>query len=174
MALGSYARNTGSLQVRRRGCARCGTPVRRPKPQIHASALTLHHTLLQVYELDGTDLKTVKEVEKPQAFKCGTFGASSLVERRLATGNFVGQLQIWDLENTTKPVFDVQAHASIVNQIDGFGGQVCQDPPTSSVCGTGCANCRERGRWTRRAAAVARPPTPVPACRRGGTALQSW
>lgn len=82
----------------------------------------------QVYELDGTDLKLSKETEKPSAFKCGTFGASSLVDRHLATGNFAGQLQIWDLENTAKPIFDVQAHASIVNQMDGFGGQASKHP----------------------------------------------
>lgn len=63
-------------------------------------------------------------VQKPSSFKCGTFGASSVVERRLATGNFGGQLQIWDLENTAKPVYEVQAHASIVNALDGCGGQV--------------------------------------------------
>lgn len=90
VALGSYPRNTGSLQV---------------------------------FELEGSELKVIKELEKPSAFKCGTFGASSLVERRLATGNFAGQLQLWDLEHTARPVFEVQAHASIVNQIDGFGGQ---------------------------------------------------
>lgn len=77
----------------------------------------------QVYELDGAELTLSKEIEKPSSFKCGTFGASSLVDRRLATGNFAGQLQIWDLEHTQKPVYDVQAHASIVNQMDGFGGQ---------------------------------------------------
>ncbi len=82
------------------------------------------HTFTQVYELDGSDLRVVKEVEKPSAFKCGSFGASSLVERRLATGNFAGQLQLWDLEHTNKPIFEVQAHASIVNQLDAFGGQV--------------------------------------------------
>lgn len=77
----------------------------------------------QVYELDGPEVKLIKEVEKPSSFKCGTFGASSLVDRRLATGNFAGQLQIWDLENPGKPVFEVQAHASIVNAVDGCGGQ---------------------------------------------------
>ena len=58
----------------------------------------------QVWELDGAELKLVKEVEKPSAFKCGTFGASSIVERRCATGNFEGKLQIWDLEQTQRPV----------------------------------------------------------------------
>ncbi len=33
-------------------------------------------------------------------------------------------IQVWDLEHTGQPFFDVQAHASIVNQLDGFGGQV--------------------------------------------------
>ncbi|MEW5301400.1 MAG: hypothetical protein WDW36_004261 [Sanguina aurantia] len=78
---------------------------------------------LQIYELDGQELKLLKDVEKKDAFKVGTFGASSLVERRLASGNFVGQLQIWDLENTNAPVFEAQAHASIINAMDGCGGQ---------------------------------------------------
>ncbi|KAL6763097.1 WD40-repeat-containing domain protein [Haematococcus lacustris] len=95
---------------------------------------------LQVWEMDGTDLKLVKEVEKPSAFKCGTFGASSLIDRRLASGNFTGQLQIWDLEHTNKPVFDVQAHASIVNQVDGFGGQArgCGAPELVTCGRDGC------------------------------------
>ncbi|KAG1665441.1 hypothetical protein FOA52_005783 [Chlamydomonas sp. UWO 241] len=92
IGIGSYARNTGCLQV---------------------------------YELDGAEVKLVKEVEKPSAFKCGTFGASSIVERRLATGNFAGMLQMWDVETlgSGKPLFEVQAHASIVNAMDGCGGQ---------------------------------------------------
>lgn len=48
----------------------------------------LVHLLLQIYELEGSELKLIKEFEKPTAFKCGTFGASSLANRRLATGNF--------------------------------------------------------------------------------------
>ena len=35
------------------------------------------------------------QAEKPKAFKCGTFGASSLKDRHLATGDFDGKLQIW-------------------------------------------------------------------------------
>lgn len=34
-----------------------------------------------MYELDGADAKLLKDVEKPQGFKCGTFGASSLLDR---------------------------------------------------------------------------------------------
>lgn len=78
----------------------------------------------QVYELKGPELKLVKEVEKPSSFKCGTFGASSLADRHLATGSFAGKLQVWDVENTREPIYDIQAHASIVNAIDGCGGQV--------------------------------------------------
>ena len=69
---------------------------------------------LQVYELDGTTLKLQKEVETKTSIKCGTFGASGLAERHLATGNFEGYLQMWDLERSDKPVMDVKAHTSIV------------------------------------------------------------
>lgn len=74
--------------------------------------------------MSGNSLKVQTEVEKPLAFKCGTFGASDVVDRRLATGNFGGHLEIWDLEHLSKPVYKTQAHASIVNQMDGCGGQV--------------------------------------------------
>lgn len=30
---------------------------------------------------------------------------------------------MWDLEHTREPVYTAQAHASIINQIDGTGGQ---------------------------------------------------
>ena len=36
-----------------------------------------------------------RQSEKHAAFKCGTFGASSLAERHLATGDFDGRLAIW-------------------------------------------------------------------------------
>ena len=78
---------------------------------------------LQVYELDGTALKLTKEKETKAGVKCGTFGASGLAERHLATGNFEGYLQLYDLEHADKPIMDVKAHTSIVNAIDGCGGQ---------------------------------------------------
>lgn len=30
---------------------------------------------------------------------------------------------MWDLEHTREPVYTAKAHASIINQIDGTGGQ---------------------------------------------------
>lgn len=32
---------------------------------------------------------------KAQGIKCGTFGASSLEDRHLATGDYVGSLNVW-------------------------------------------------------------------------------
>ncbi|KAG8228608.1 hypothetical protein J437_LFUL009313 [Ladona fulva] len=78
---------------------------------------------LQVYEISGTDVNLVHEVEKGKAFKCGTFGASSLKERHLATGDFEGKLQIWNLEDCSSPVYSAKAHNEIINCIDGIGGQ---------------------------------------------------
>lgn len=77
---------------------------------------------LQAYELDGTELKLNKELETKASIKCGTFGASGLAERHLATGNFEGYLQMWDLERSDTPVMEMKAHTSIVNAIDGVGG----------------------------------------------------
>ncbi|KAK3282590.1 dynein axonemal assembly factor 10 [Cymbomonas tetramitiformis] len=82
-----------------------------------------HTGYLSVWGLDGQNLKKILEVEKKSSFKCGTFGASGLAERRLATGDFEGHIQVWDLEQHHVPIFDVQAHVGIINTMDGCGGQ---------------------------------------------------
>eukprot|EP00898_Chlorokybus_atmophyticus_P001650 jgi/Chlat1/2486/Chrsp175S02361 len=112
VVLGAYARNTGSMQV---------------------------------YELDGTELKLLSETEKKHSLKCGTFGASSLLitslvcrqaDRHLATGNFNGDLEVWDLEKTATPVFQSKAHVAIINGIDGAGGpQRGYGAPEIATCG---------------------------------------
>jgi len=40
------------------------------------------------------------QAEKSKALKCGTFGASSIQQRYLATGDFEGKLQIWSVVPT--------------------------------------------------------------------------
>ncbi|GLE02377.1 hypothetical protein PINS_up011215 [Pythium insidiosum] len=78
---------------------------------------------LSVFALRQGELQTVVELEKKHGIKCGTFGASALEDRHLATGDFAGVLSVWDLERPDAAVFEAQAHASIVNAIDGCGGQ---------------------------------------------------
>ncbi|KAH9507210.1 WD repeat-containing protein 92 [Bulinus truncatus] len=77
---------------------------------------------IQIYEISQGDVKIVKDVEKSKAFKCGTFGASSLQSRHLATGDFSGKLQIWNLESLDLPIYTAQAHKEIINCIDAVGG----------------------------------------------------
>nr|XP_054758937.1 dynein axonemal assembly factor 10-like [Lytechinus pictus] len=77
---------------------------------------------LQVFEMDQGEPKLIHEVEKKEAFKCGTFGAASLKQRDLATGDFNGNMRIWNLEKLEKPVYSVAAHNEIINCIDGVGG----------------------------------------------------
>ena len=62
------------------------------------------------------------KVDKPKSFKCATFAASPLPLRHLATGDFDGTLQLWDLEKSENPVYSAKAHSSIINAIDGVGG----------------------------------------------------
>ncbi|RNA40957.1 WD repeat-containing 92 [Brachionus plicatilis] len=77
---------------------------------------------IQIYELESGDVKLIKETEKLKAFKCGTFGASKVETRHLATGDFDGNLNIWDLEKMETPIYSVKAHKEIINAIDGVGG----------------------------------------------------
>eukprot|EP00163_Fabomonas_tropica_P034402 TRINITY_DN94_c0_g1_i15.p1 TRINITY_DN94_c0_g1~~TRINITY_DN94_c0_g1_i15.p1 ORF type:complete len:355 (-),score=68.34 TRINITY_DN94_c0_g1_i15:694-1758(-) len=84
---------------------------------------------IQIYEMEHGTLECVKETEKPNSFKCGHFGASLTDEQHLATGDFKGRLNIWDLEDLSVPIYDVAAHKEIINCIDGIGGQVGKGAP---------------------------------------------
>ncbi|XP_057592271.1 dynein axonemal assembly factor 10-like [Hippopotamus amphibius kiboko] len=78
--------------------------------------------VIQLYEIQQGDLKLLREIEKAKPIKCGTFGATSLQQRYLATGDFAGNLRIWNLEAPEIPVYSVKGHKEIINTIDGVGG----------------------------------------------------
>eukprot|EP00882_Tetradesmus_deserticola_P029718 GHRQ01033312.1.p1 GENE.GHRQ01033312.1~~GHRQ01033312.1.p1 ORF type:complete len:154 (-),score=31.24 GHRQ01033312.1:941-1402(-) len=84
--------------------------------------------ILQVYQLEGADAVVAQSIDNKSGYKCSHFGAGSVSAPRLAAGAFDGKLQLWDLQHPKAPLVDVQAHASIVNAIDGFGGQVSMLP----------------------------------------------
>ena len=54
--------------------------------------------------------------------KCGTFKASPVSVRDLATVDYKGKLTIYDTEKG-KPKFSVQAHTGMANVVDGIGGK---------------------------------------------------
>eukprot|EP01062_Namystynia_karyoxenos_P062815 TRINITY_DN55679_c0_g1_i1.p1 TRINITY_DN55679_c0_g1~~TRINITY_DN55679_c0_g1_i1.p1 ORF type:complete len:366 (+),score=122.41 TRINITY_DN55679_c0_g1_i1:78-1175(+) len=87
---------------------------------------------LLVYQLNHGELDKLAEVEKATPFKCMTFGHSPPETRTLATGNFQGEMQVWDLERTEMPIFGVKAHNTIVNSIDG----ACFNGPPEVVTGS--------------------------------------
>ena len=89
VALGEYARNTGCLQARHAVASAVMTEME----EMHF----IHSNLVQVFELQDNKLQKVQEVEKPARFKCGTFDASSMSEKQLATGSFQGHLQVGSL-----------------------------------------------------------------------------
>ena len=80
--------------------------------------------VIEVCELSQGEVKKVAVTKtKPLGFKCATFGASTLEDRQLATGDWQGNLSIFDLENNFAPVWSVEsAHDQIINCIDGCGG----------------------------------------------------
>lgn len=77
---------------------------------------------IRVCQLDKGKCNKLAQYEKPKGFKCATFGASGIEERHIATGDYSGNVQIWDLENLSKPIWSVQGHSLIVNSMDGCGG----------------------------------------------------
>ncbi|RLU14866.1 hypothetical protein DMN91_012753 [Ooceraea biroi] len=84
--------------------------------------------IIQIYEVSGGELKLVKNIERSSQMKCGTFKASSLRDRYLATGDFKGTLNIYNLEDASIPIYTASAHTQIINAIDGVAG-------TSVGCG---------------------------------------
>jgi hypothetical protein len=74
---------------------------------------------LNVYQLNNGDLQLVAEAKTSHGIKCGTFGAASIEERFIATGDHAGKLNVYDLENIGTAVYSQQAHSSIINAIDG-------------------------------------------------------
>lgn len=77
---------------------------------------------IQIYQMNQGQADLTTDGVTSHGIKCGTFGASALEERHLATGDHAGKLAIYDLERINTPIFEQQAHASIVNAIDGCGG----------------------------------------------------
>lgn len=91
---------------------------------------------ISIYQLHSGELRTLQEVKKPTPFKCMTFGhnysSQQPTGRQMATGDFAGGVQLWDLERLDKPTTEIRkAHDSIVNGIDGalFSG-----PPELATC----------------------------------------
>ncbi|XP_011166266.1 WD repeat-containing protein 92 [Solenopsis invicta] len=78
--------------------------------------------IIQIYEVSSGELKLVKDIERSNQIKCGTFKASSLRDRFLATGDFKGKLNIYNLEDPSIPVYTANAHTQIINAIDGVAG----------------------------------------------------
>lgn len=78
--------------------------------------------VIRVCQLNKGKCEKLTEVEKPKGFKCATFGASNIEDRHLATGDYTGNVAIWDLENMKQPIWSVKGHDQIVNAMDGCGG----------------------------------------------------
>lgn len=89
-----------------------------------AGTHTKGHGILTVYTInDSEGLKQSMTIErKKHPFKCLTFGATTLAERHPATGDFDGNINVWDIENKL-PVWSTKGHSSIINSIDGAVGK---------------------------------------------------
>ena len=64
----------------------------------------IKRNFLKIFQ--GQDIKCLIDSEKTGALRCGTFNASD--SRQLAVGDFVGKMNIIDLERHEKPVYSRQ------------------------------------------------------------------
>ncbi|KAJ8979734.1 hypothetical protein NQ317_004721 [Molorchus minor] len=78
--------------------------------------------IVEIYALTGEGVEKRGEFCKKEHFKCATFDASSLRNRHLATGDFAGRLQVWDLEDNLVPIYKTTEHKAVINAIDGVSG----------------------------------------------------
>lgn len=78
---------------------------------------------ITLFQLSKGELRPVTEVRKPLPFKCCTFGhsAGEGTARTLATGDFSGNIELWDVDKGfDRPSLTfAKAHSSIINSIDG-------------------------------------------------------
>lgn len=75
---------------------------------------------IEIRELNKDQLDVIKIVNTKSAARCCSFDAV-VRNSSLAVGNFHGSLQIFDIENSDFPIYDVKAHKGIVNCLDGIG-----------------------------------------------------
>lgn len=75
----------------------------------------------QVLKLGQDGLSPVARTTAPSGIRCGTFAASPLVDRHLATGSLDGTLHIWDSDTLTIHA-SADAHDGVINTLGGCGG----------------------------------------------------
>eukprot|EP00096_Caligus_rogercresseyi_P008604 TRINITY_DN2775_c0_g1_i1.p1 TRINITY_DN2775_c0_g1~~TRINITY_DN2775_c0_g1_i1.p1 ORF type:complete len:357 (+),score=104.31 TRINITY_DN2775_c0_g1_i1:75-1145(+) len=84
---------------------------------------TKGHGSIRIYSFVGRELKLLScndEEAGPSSYKCGTFKSSDLSNRNLATGDFKGNVHIWDLDHLSTPKDSFKsAHSDLINSIDG-------------------------------------------------------
>ncbi|KAI8646275.1 WD40-repeat-containing domain protein [Parasitella parasitica] len=72
---------------------------------------------MAVYNLIGKQVELTAETETNSAVRCAAITGQA---RNLATGDFDGQLQIWDAQRFDIPLMSFKAHESIINSIDSY------------------------------------------------------
>jgi len=93
-----------------------------PRLAVCGSSLAGEGTV-RVYSLAGQGLTEVGSAVRPKAVRCGTFSSSPLEERLFCTGDFGGNVAVWDLEELGEPVDEVGGHMDMINCITGSLGE---------------------------------------------------
>ncbi|CAO3598938.1 unnamed protein product [Absidia cylindrospora] len=74
---------------------------------------------IAIFDVDSKVLALTSETETGSPFRCCTFGAADSHTRHLATGDFNGNLTLWDTQRLDIPIETTKAHDSIIHTMDG-------------------------------------------------------
>ena len=78
--------------------------------------------VFQIYQLEKGKITKISDWEKEFGLKAATFKASPISNRDISVVDYKGKLLIYDIEYG-KEKYNVQAHATMANTIDGIGGK---------------------------------------------------
>src|SRR3546814_15691059 len=82
----------------------------------------------------GTRAHHELQSEKTHGIKCGTFGASSIEERHLATGDYGGVLNIWYWNERCNHVRHVRSSRLVSQGLGAVGCSSVQQPSAFEHC----------------------------------------
>jgi len=78
-----------------------------------------------ILTLQGQGISQLDVGVTEKAVRCGTFSSSSVEDRQLVTGDFGGNIEVWDMEEIAEgPVQSVRGHDNLINNISGDLGRV--------------------------------------------------
>ena len=84
-------------------------------------------------------IQPLRDVEKASGFRCAAMGVQPSVLRQVVTGQYNGQVSLWDLDHLQSPVWSGK-HSQLVNSVHCGDSKSSTRPEILSSCRDGTVN----------------------------------